>query len=398
MAATANLALPHIAEGQGRPDIQHNDGLDALDAAMTERLVVDLGGADGAVTPAQARAHLLVSVTGATVAGLALALPAVRRPFFVVADPANLESFSAVRGATAVSIAPGAGFLLFADGTADGLSVLLSGTGGTGVSQEYVDAAIAAAMATTEDEDGAQVALEVDLSAGDVALTEADYAAAASLYVIGVPATPARILDLPALSRTVTVVSDPDNAAAFTVRRGTAVRSLGRGAGMTVYTGAGNVLRLISVLRQTFRSLNDTPKGAYAAHAGQWLRLNAAGTRLEFVAPPPYRIGFFAGQGHEADEVLGRHDVTDPLTLPEGLAGSRASYGTAPTAAVTLTLKKNGTSFATVTFAAGETVGSFAAAVETSFAHGDVVTLHAPNGPDTTAKDLAVTLRGSAAG
>jgi hypothetical protein len=397
MPATANLALPHIAEGQGRSDIQHNDSLDALDAAMTERLVVDLGGADGAVTAAQARAHFLVYVTGATVAGLALALPAVRRPLFVVADPASLESFSAVRGATAVAIALGAGFLLFADGTADGLSVLLSGTGGTGVSQEYVDAAIAAAMATTEDEDGAQVALEVDLSAGDVALTEADYEAAASLYVVGVPASPARMLDLTALSRSVTVVSDPDNAAAFTIRRGTATRSLGRGAGITVFNGTGNVLRLISVLRQTFRSLNDTPKGAYAAYAGRWLRLNAAGTPLEFVAPP-YRIGFFAGQGHEADEVLGRHDATDPFTLPAGLAGSRASYGTAPTAAVTLTLKKNGTAFAAIAFAAGATVGSFAAAAETGFAPGDVVTLHGPSGTDATANDLSVTLRGSAVG
>jgi hypothetical protein len=105
-----------------------------------------------------------------------------------------------------------------------------------------------------------------------------------------------------------------------------------------------------------------------------------------------------AGQGHEADEVLGRHDVTDPFTLPAGLAGSRASYGTAPTAAVTLTLKKNGTAFATIAFAAGATVGSFAAATETTFVAGDVVTLRAPNGTDTTAKDLAVTLRGSAAG
>jgi hypothetical protein len=112
------------------------------------------------------------------------------------------------------------------------------------------------------------------------------------------------------------------------------------------------------VLRLTFRGLNDTPKGAYAAHAGQWLRLNAAGTWLEFVAPPPYRIGFFAGQAHKANEVLGRHDVTDPFTLPAGLAGSRASYGTAPMAGVTLTLKKNDTGFATIAFAAGATEAS----------------------------------------
>ena len=49
---------------------------------------------------ASSYAYFIVHVTGATAADLDLALPVVRQPFFVVADPANLESFNAVRGAT----------------------------------------------------------------------------------------------------------------------------------------------------------------------------------------------------------------------------------------------------------------------------------------------------------
>ena len=80
------------------------------------------------------------------------------------------------------------------------------------------------------------------------------------------------------------------------------------------------------------------------------------------------------------------------------MMGSRASYGTAPTAAVMLTLTTNDTAFATIAFASGATVGSITAATETGFVPGNMVTLHAPNGTDTTAKDLSVRLRGSASG
>jgi hypothetical protein len=195
----------------------------------------------------------------------------------------------------------------------------------------------------------------------------------------------------------VTVVSDPDNDAAFTLRRGTATRSVGRGVGMTVFSGVGSTLRLIALLRLTFQSLNDTPP--YAGNARRHVRIDGAEKRLEYVSPP-YRMAFFAGQGHEADEVLGRHVFAEAVRLPAGLVASRATYGAAPTGAVTHTLNRisGGTTTAvgSVAFDAGgaDTVGAIAWPADVDFAAGDVLELRAPGGTDATARDLAVTLIG----
>lgn len=82
-------------------------------------------------------------------------------------------------------------------------------------------------------------------------------------------------------------------------------------------------------------------------------------------------------------------------SFPAGLTGSQAKAGAAATAETVIALKKNGTQFGTVTFAAAGTSGAFAAASETTFAAGDVLTAVGPSPADATLADLRITLTGA---
>lgn len=85
----------------------------------------------------------------------------------------------------------------------------------------------------------------------------------------------------------------------------------------------------------------------------------------------------------------------DPWTLPAACAGSQGSAGTAATGSVTINIQKNGTNQGTVNFAAAATTATFTLASAVSFVAGDRLTLVAPASPDTTLKDLSITLKGA---
>lgn len=82
------------------------------------------------------------------------------------------------------------------------------------------------------------------------------------------------------------------------------------------------------------------------------------------------------------------------FTFPSGLTGSVAKAGTAATAQKDFDLKKNGTSFGTMRFAASATAATFIAASATAFAIGDVLTVTAPGSQDSTLANIAVNLVG----
>jgi hypothetical protein len=74
--------------------------------------------------------------------------------------------------------------------------------------------------------------------------------------------------------------------------------------------------------------------------------------------------------------------------LPVNLAGSFAVLGVAPSANAVFLLQKNGVTFATLTFLAGQTNGSFVAAVATSFTAGQILSIVAPSPQDLLLADL----------
>ena len=93
-----------------------------------------------------------------------------------------------------------------------------------------------------------------------------------------------------------------------------------------------------------------------------------------------------------AGERLLDHVAAVAFTVPSALAGSQSTNRTTAAASAAFTLKKNGTSFGTITFAAGSTTGTLAAASATVFAVGDRLELAAPTTQDTTLADLSFTV------
>lgn len=99
-----------------------------------------------------------------------------------------------------------------------------------------------------------------------------------------------------------------------------------------------------------------------------------------------------------AGKVLWRYPVAQSGYLPFALTGSRVILGTAPAAALTLSLRKNGVEVGTIAFAVGATEGVVATPggqVSFSSATKDVLSIVAPASADAAAADLAATLMAS---
>lgn len=111
--------------------------------------------------------------------------------------------------------------------------------------------------------------------------------------------------------------------------------------------------------------------------------------------PAIIELSMFAGAAPTASEILFRHEFTVAASIASGLTGSQGSAGTAATASTVLTLRKNGTSFGTATWAAAGTEPTFAAASATSFAIGDVLSITGPATPDATLANISLSIVGT---
>lgn len=88
------------------------------------------------------------------------------------------------------------------------------------------------------------------------------------------------------------------------------------------------------------------------------------------------------------------HIAARAFNIAASLAGSVAKAGTAATASAVFTVKQNGTSIGTFTFAANGTTATFAGAGGT-IAAGDKITIVAPGTQDTTLADIGFTIAGN---
>lgn len=103
-----------------------------------------------------------------------------------------------------------------------------------------------------------------------------------------------------------------------------------------------------------------------------------------------YDIQFYL-EGLMGDgESLYKYVALRAFTVPSNTTGFVATAGTAATGSTVLTLKKNGTQFGTVTFAAAGTVGTWSIPGDTVFNIGDIMVLEAPTIPDTALRDVII--------
>jgi hypothetical protein len=145
-----------------------------------------------------------------------------------------------------------------------------------------------------------------------------------------------------------------------------------------------------------------TPAGvAINFNVGDRKLLYCDGTTLQIVSEAaaassiPYDIGGTLGGIPVGGSIILRYPLPRAVRFPVALAGSQGVAGTASGATATFSIRKNGTQFATMQFAAGTSTATFTAATTTDFAAGDILTILAPNPADSTLADIGFSLAAS---
>jgi hypothetical protein len=143
-----------------------------------------------------------------------------------------------------------------------------------------------------------------------------------------------------------------------------------------------------------------TPSGSpIAVNSNDRKLLYCDGTTFKIVAETssagnPYDIGASLTGQPASGAIILRYPLPRAVRFPASLPNSKGVVATSAAATATFSLKKNGTQFATMQFAASATTATFTAASDTDFAAGDVLTIVAPTPNDTSLADLGVALAG----
>ncbi len=116
-----NLDLSQVAAAQNQKEVTINDQAGELDAALTEFITEDVTSGNVTVTDPNYRAAIRIFVTGATVGGRTVTLPAIKRLVLVSSDGTNTQTFDLVVGSTTLTVMVGERRLVYTDGTANGL-------------------------------------------------------------------------------------------------------------------------------------------------------------------------------------------------------------------------------------------------------------------------------------
>lgn len=143
----------------------------------------------------------------------------------------------------------------------------------------------------------------------------------------------------------------------------------------------------------------STPSGtALTLGNGERKLLYGDGSDLKLIAVSglsnPYDIGGSYCGKPAASAVILRFPMPRAVRFLAGIVGSQGVAGTAAKLAASLSINKNGTSFATMAFAANATTATFTASATMDFAAGDVLTIVAPTTPDDTLADIGFSLAG----
>jgi hypothetical protein len=103
---------------------------------------------------------------------------------------------------------------------------------------------------------------------------------------------------------------------------------------------------------------------------------------------------FYPGQP-DGDELMLLHALSQAVKFSAGLVDSKAVSVTAATAETIFSIAHDGTEVATVTFAAGQSVGTFTAAASFVIPVNGKFTITAPTVPDATLADITFTVVGT---
>ncbi|MBB2915850.1 hypothetical protein [Cupriavidus alkaliphilus] len=112
------------------------------------------------------------------------------------------------------------------------------------------------------------------------------------------------------------------------------------------------------------------------------------------VSVGPYDVGGYVAGLSQNGEIVWSFYSPRPWTLPSGASGGGKSR-VAATGSTAYTIKKEGVSIGTLTWAAGATVATLSITSSTSFTTADLLTLETPATADATLSDLSFTFAGT---
>lgn len=108
-----------------------------------------------------------------------------------------------------------------------------------------------------------------------------------------------------------------------------------------------------------------------------------------------FDLGIFFPGTMSNSQLLCRYVFTRDVDFPANMTGSQAKAVSGATAQTDIDVQKNGASIGTVRFAAAGTIATFVGFSASSFAAGDIFSLHAPVSADATLADVGFTFKGA---
>jgi hypothetical protein len=358
MSSSPNLNIPLLAESQSSKYVTVNDAIDLLDGAIAGLLVVAMADANVVLTAAQALESMVFKCTGADTADRNLVVPTNTKLYVVEnATTGGHNIIVKTASGTGVTIGPSAGFVIvYCDGT--NVDPIGTASGGS-----YYQTAQQAG--TSKQQEGKLNFL--------APVTLADNSGAGSTDVT----VPAMVGDTGS-GGAAGLVPAPGagSAAAGKFLKADGTFAVPSGSGVTAFTG-----------------LSDAP-ASYSGDGGFAVEVNSGATALVFNTKP-FDVAVFAPGVGTNSQKLARIALARAVSFPSGAANSQAKASAAATGSTVYTLTKNGTSFATVTFAASATSGTWTQASTTTFAAGDVLEIDGPGTADATLADVGITLSGT---
>lgn len=350
-----NLNLDQLATNQASPEVPINDANAQLDAALTEITTLDMTLADIDVTLAQWRAAILFKVTSVAP---------------VAADGLLTGDGTNVTNGNTVTI---------------GIKVYTFQTTLTNVDGNVQIGASAAASLTN---------LFNAINLTGVAGT--DYATAMTKNTKVTATNPT--------ATTVHVVAIVPGAVGNAIITTFGATHVSWGAANLVNGTGGSTITLPQIKRGLMLLESATANTTFSLVLGSvsftinpgrlyavWTDGNVNGMAardIGGIAEPNDMSIFLPGTMSNA-QLCYRRKATRAFTLPLGLSGAYFLAGAAATASTVVTLKKNGTSIGTLTWAIAGTVPTVAFTGAVSFAGGDTFSVHGPATADATLADIS---------
>ena len=227
--------------------------------------------------------------------------------------------------------------------------------------------------------------------AGGLTLSSTAPANLAAAATVGVGTTAARadhVHQIPALTYTGDATGTRAAGASAVALTLANVVTAGTGYKVT-YNAKGLVTASTTIAAADLPIATASTLGAIKVGTGLSI---AAGVLSTTSGAAPYDIsGGCFGQPGESEKVI-RFVSARAFTIPINLTGLQAVAGTAATASSVFNITKNGTTVATVTFAAAGTTGTLSSQAAISFAIGDKFAVVAPSVQDVTLADVDFTV------